>query len=107
MIYDTLRYTVRGGTVQGCKEAVRELVEHVKKNEPGTVFYLALQEDRQENKFVHIGAFESHDARTRHRNSEAMRLFRDLIYPVTIDGLGFTEQTVVDRLPTEVADRVL
>lgn len=99
MIYETMRYVVRSETVEGCKAAVHELVEHVQDNEPSTLFYLVLQDGRNENHFLHVAAFADREAKQRHQNSEAMRMYRDLVYPVTVDGMDIAAQTLVDRIP--------
>lgn len=100
MIYETMRYAVHSGTAEGCKAAIHELVEHVQDNEPETLFYLVLQDGRNENQFLHIAAFTDRQAKQRHLNSEALRMYRDLVYPVTVEGMDITDQNLVDRIPT-------
>lgn len=100
MIYEATRYSVRPGTAQACKEAVRELVEHVREREDGTLLYVVMQEEEDDHRFLHLATFQNRAARDRHHESSAMRLFMDLVYPVTVDGISTTETTVVDRIPT-------
>jgi quinol monooxygenase YgiN len=106
MIYEATRYTVRPGTVDACKDAVRELVEHVRENEEGTLLYVVLQEDEDDHRFLHLGTFENRRAREAHRESDAMRFFLNLVYPATVDGISVTETTVVDRIPSRRARAV-
>lgn len=98
MIYETAQYTVRPGAVRACKEAVRLLIDQVKSNDTGIVYYLVLQEGCEENRFLHVAAFSDREARERHRKSEAVRQFLNFVYPETIDGVNFAEERVVEHL---------
>lgn len=100
MIHETLTYTVPSSAVPACRQAIRELVERVREEEPHTALYTVLEDVRNdEATFLHLAAFENHEARIRHRESEALRMFTDLVYPATADGMHMSEQKVVDRLP--------
>jgi quinol monooxygenase YgiN len=103
MIYEATRYTIRPGAIDGCKDAVRELVEHVRDNEEGTALYVVLQEEQDDHRFLHLATFEDRRAREAHRQSDAMRSFLNLVYPATTDGISVTETTVVDRIPARRA----
>lgn len=103
MIYEATRYSVRPGTMQACKDAVRELVEYVREHEDGTLLYVVMQEEEDDHRFLHLATFENRAARTLHHESDAMRLFLDLVYPATVDGISVTETTVVDRIPARRA----
>lgn len=105
MIYEATRYTVRPGALQACKEAVRELVEHVREREEGTLLYVVMQEEEDDHRFLHLATFQDRASRERHHASDAMRLFRDLVYPATVDGISTTETTVVDRIPSRRTPR--
>lgn len=99
MIHETVRYTVPSSAVPACRQAIRELVGHVKEKQPDTLFYTVLENtDDRFTEYLHLCAFESPDARQRHHESEALRLFTDLVYPATSDGIHFNERNVVDRL---------
>ncbi len=106
MIYEATRYTIRPGAVDACKDAVRELVEHVREQEDGTLLYVVLQEEEDDHRFLHLATFTNRRARQAHRESFAMRGFMNLVYPATVDGISVTETTVVDRIPTRKAHAV-
>lgn len=102
MIHETVSYTVAPGAVPACREAAQELVEHVRENEPDVLHYTVLEDAGEEYvHFLHLSSFRTPEARARHHDSEALRLFTDLVYPATRDGIRFTERRVVDRVVPE------
>jgi quinol monooxygenase YgiN len=104
MIHETVHYTVPKSAVPACRQAIRELVEEVKEEEPETVLYTVLEDiDDEHASFLHLAAFENLAARERHHDSERLRMFVDLVYPATRDGIHFSEQKIVDRLPERLA----
>lgn len=102
MIYETVRFTVPAGSRDACREATRELVESVRDSmEEQVRSYLVLEGDREDRTtYLHLAVFEDVDARRSFEESEAFRMFHDLVYPATVDGVEFAEQTVVDRIPS-------
>lgn len=107
MIHETLSYTVPTSSVPACRQAIRELVEHVRKEQSGTILYTVLEDaEDEETTFLHLAGHESPDARQEHHESEALRLFIDLVYPATKNGIHLSEHKVVDRLPDPTERRV-
>ena len=98
MIHESAHYTVPTGTVDACREAIRELVDRVKE-QPGVETYLVLENggDRR-TRFLHLSVFEDREARREHHESEAVREFIDLVYPATLDGIEYDRERVVDRV---------
>ena len=87
----TARYQIRPQKIDQCKLAIRNLVEYVKKNEKGTLYYIANQEILNPYAFLHIMIFKDDVALTMHRSSEAAERFVDIVYPATIDPIEFKE----------------
>lgn len=98
MIHESAHYTVPTGTVDACREAIRELVDRVKE-QPGVATYLVLENggDRR-TRFLHLAVFEDREARRAHHESEAVRNFIDLVYPATLNGIEYDRERVVDRI---------
>ena len=87
----TARYQVRPQTIDKCKKAIKNLVDYVKENEKGTLFYIAKQEKLNPYAFLHTMVFKDEVALTLHRSSEAAEKFVNIVYPSAIDPLEFKE----------------
>tara|TARA_B100000029_G_scaffold280984_1_gene275087 strand:+ start:120 stop:437 length:318 start_codon:yes stop_codon:yes gene_type:complete len=87
----TARYQVRPHTIDKCKQAIKNLVDYVKKHEKGTLFYIAKQEKLNPYSFLHTMVFKDEVALTMHRSSEAAEKFVSIVYPSAIDPLEFKE----------------
>ena len=94
-IYQTARFKVRPEARERCEQAIREFVAYIKEREPGTLVYTSVQEQDDPTSFLHFFIFENAAARERHRNSDGVRRFTDVLYPETIAGVEFTEHAVV------------
>jgi quinol monooxygenase YgiN len=91
----TARYQVRPQAIDRCKQAIKNLVEYVKENEKGTLYYIAKQEILNPYAFLHMMIFQDEVALTLHRSSEAAERFVSIIYPSAIDPLEFKEYNEV------------
>ena len=91
----TARYQVRPQAIDSCKQAIKNLVEYVKENEKGTLYYIAKQEILNPYAFLHMMIFQDEVALTLHRSSEAAERFVSIIYPSAIDPLEFKEYNEV------------
>ena len=87
----TASYQGRPQTIDKCKQAIENLVEYVKENEKGTLFYIAKQEKLNPYAFLHTMIFKDEVALTLHRSSEAAEKFVSVVYPSSIDPLDFKE----------------
>ena len=87
----TARYQVRPQKIDQCKQAIRNLVEYVKENEKGTLYYIAKQEILNPYAFLHMMIFKDEVALTMHRSSEAAERFVNIVYPSAIDPIEFKE----------------
>jgi len=89
-IYMTARFQARPESVEKCRQAIREFLDHIRTHEPGTRLYAAWQEKEDPTRFLHVFWFESEEAQQTHRGSEAVRRFTSILYPETVAGVEFT-----------------
>ena len=94
-IYMTARYQVRSDKVEQTKTNIRQLVKHVKANEPLTTIYIAQQEILNPSKFIHILRFEDEIALRNHQNSPASARFAQKVYPEAIKPFEFMEYNLI------------
>jgi quinol monooxygenase YgiN len=94
-IYVTARFQVRPEARERCEEAIREFVAYIKEHEPGTLLYTSVHEQDDPTRFLHFFIFQDETAREKHRTSDGVRRFTEVLYPETIAGVEFTEYTVV------------
>jgi len=87
----TARYRVRPHFVEECKRVIKELVQHVNANEPGTTLYLAQQDILDPMSFQHLLIFENEAALAAHQRSPASARFVQAVYPEAIKPLEFNE----------------
>tara|TARA_B100000676_G_C17279603_1_gene436975 strand:+ start:95 stop:412 length:318 start_codon:yes stop_codon:yes gene_type:complete len=95
----TARYQVRPHKINQCKQAIKNLVEYVKKNEKDTFYYIASQEILNPYAFIHMMIFKDDTALTMHRSSEAAERFVNIVYPSTIDPIEFKEYKEIAQIP--------
>jgi quinol monooxygenase YgiN len=95
-IFQTGAYQVKASGVAKVEKAIREFVEHVKANEPGSQMYLAWQEKNDPTKFVHLFIFEDEAAQKRHGQSEAVKRFESVYSPELVGGeVVFTDYVMI------------
>lgn len=94
-IYMTARWSTQPGTETEVILALKEFIQAVQKNEPGTKIYTALQEKGNPNAFMTYFIFENESAREFHRNSEWVKKFTSIIYPVKEGEVEFTEYQLI------------
>jgi quinol monooxygenase YgiN len=100
-IYQTGGYQVKPTAVKKVKEAIREFVEYVRQNEPGTKMYLAWQEKNDPTRFLHLFIFEDAAAQARHGQSEAVKRFESVYSPELVGGeVVFTDYELIAGKPT-------
>ena len=87
----TARYQVKPKKIDQCKQAIQNLVEYVRENEKGTLYYIAKQEILNPYAFLHMMIFQDDIALTMHRSSEAAERFVNIVYPAAIDPIEFKE----------------
>ncbi len=94
-IFQTARFKVKPESREKCEQAVREFIEYIKANEPGTLRYSSLQQADDPTMFMHFFIFADEAARGKHRTSEGVKRFTSVLYPETIDGVEFAEYAMV------------
>jgi len=95
----TARYRVRPQFAKDCRKIIQDLMDHVKQNEPGTLFYMAQQEILDPMRFQQTIVFKDEAAMLLHQNSKAADRFVSLLYPNTLEPLEFTEHHLVAFKP--------
>ena len=75
-------FTVRDGEIETAKSAIREFIEHIRNEEPGTLFYTSLQEKEDPNKFAHFMVFADSESHEKHRSTDYVHAFVEKLYPV-------------------------
>ena len=95
-IFQTGGYQVRSSAANKIKLAIKEFVEYVRTNEPGTKMYLAWQEKADPTRFLHLFIFEDEVAQKRHGESEAVKRFEAAYSPELVSGnVVFTDYEMV------------
>lgn len=84
-LYQTGGYHVKASGVNKVKQAIKEFVEYVQANEPGTKMYLAWQQTDDPTHFLHLFIFEDEAAQVRHGQSEAVKRFEAAYSPELVD----------------------
>jgi len=100
-IYRLAQYTLDPTKIAVAREVINATVAQTKDREPGTLLYMALQEQGQPTKLVHFSAYADEAALATHIKGEPMAsLFRDVLHPAMIDPVKFLQYTAVDgKLP--------
>jgi quinol monooxygenase YgiN len=91
----TARFTVKPESVDLCKEAIAEFVDHVTRNEPDTRMYVSMQNAETHTEFLHVFIFEDEAAEEHHANSEAVQKFTSILYPECLAPVEFTPYLLV------------
>ena len=95
-IYQTAHYEIQSDAVETVKAAVKEFVDYVERNEPGTRLYSAWQQADDPTKFVHLFIFEDEQAHQAHGKSAAVAAFEAVYRPVLAAGpVVFTDYLLV------------
>ena len=95
-IYETGAYQVQSSAIDKVKLAIRELVEYLKTDEPGTEMYLAWQQKDEPSRFLHLFRFRDAAASELHGQSQAVKKFESTYRPELVGGdVVFTEYEMV------------
>lgn len=87
-------YRVKEDKLDEVKEAVSTVVEAIKENEPGTLFYEAYQ-GQEDVSFFHIMTFENEEAESTHRSTPHMAEFAKVLYPNCVEEPVFVELDMI------------
>jgi quinol monooxygenase YgiN len=94
-IAKTAAFAVRPESLARCEEVIREFVDGMAREEPGTRIYVSLRQQRDPTRFVHVMVFDDAVAEAAHREAERTRRFTAALYPHTLDGVAFTDCSLV------------
>ena len=105
-IYQSGAYEVKASAVEKVKESIREFVNYVQANEPGTEMYLAWQQKEEPTRFIHLFRFKDANAQALHGQSEAVKKFEAVYSPELVGGdVVFTDYAMVaGKLPAVRVD---
>ena len=99
-IYQTGGYRVKPSAVNKVKQAIKDFVEYVRTNEPGTLMYLAWQEKNDPTHFLHLFIFADEAAQARHGESDAVKRFESIYSPELVGGeVVFTDFELISGKP--------
>jgi len=94
-VFMTARFKVKPESREKCEQAIREFIEYIRANEPGTMRYSSLQQADDPLSFLHFFIFTDRAAREKHSNSEGVQRFTSVLYPELQAPVEFTEHTLV------------
>ena len=95
-IYQTGGYEVKASAVEKVKAAIQEFVRYVQGEEPGTLMYLAWQEQQNPTKFLHLFIFKDQAAMKKHGESEAVKRFESIYSPELVSKeVTFTDYEMI------------
>ncbi len=94
-IYMTARFKVKPESREKCQQAIRDFIAYIQANEPETRLYESVQEAADPTSFLHYFIFENEAARDRHRTSDGVKRFTDILYPELLAPVEFTEYTII------------
>ena len=95
MIHKTATFQVRRDGLDKAVAVISEFVDYVRANEPGTLRYDSLQERDDPTKFVHVFTFRDAKAEDIHSGSAAVKRFTDVLYPLCVEPVQFTDFVMV------------
>jgi quinol monooxygenase YgiN len=96
-IYQIARYTVRKESVGKIQTAIKEFVDYIRANEPGTLVYYSQQDTKDPASFVHYIIFADEAARHTHGHSEVVNHFNSILFPETLAPVEFSEWSLVAK----------
>lgn len=100
-IFQTGGYQVKPSAVEKVKKAIKEFVQYVQKNEPGTQMYLAWQEQSDPTRFLHLFIFADEAAAKRHGESAEVKQFESVYSPELVgEEVTFTDYNLIAGKPT-------
>jgi quinol monooxygenase YgiN len=100
-LYRTARFRIREDKLEECLPYIARFVQYVNTREPGTRLYLSLRDSKDPASFLHVMAFDDEVAESRHRASDPMFRFSEVVYPFTVDGVQFSAQDPVWEPPAD------
>lgn len=85
------RYQIRAESLNLCLAAINEFVAYIRANEPGTLRYDVWQDKQDPTRFVHIYIFRDAESDRKHSESDAVKKFSGIIYPLCLAPVEFID----------------
>lgn len=95
MITKIAQFEVRPGKRREVMEAIEKFTRTVHVSEPGSIFYVSLQDKKNENLFIHVMAFQNAGAEMVHKNAGYTREFLQVLDRACKKAPQFTEYNCV------------
>ena len=77
-----ISFKVKERDIAKAKEAIREFIASIRKNEPDTLFYNSFQKVDEPGSFMHVMTFINKTAQEIHRKTEYGQYFAERLYPL-------------------------
>jgi quinol monooxygenase YgiN len=90
-VYMTAQWQCRAGSEAVVADALHQFVAAVRQNEPHTRVYTALQQLENHSAFMTYFIFDDVAARDFHSATEWVKRFTEVIYPLNLSPVVFTE----------------
>jgi quinol monooxygenase YgiN len=94
-MYRTAEFQVDPNSIAKCRKVIQEFVAYVKSNEPGTLLYISLQNEKDATRFLHLMAFADPLALVEHGSSAANKEFITALYPELESGVVISDFILV------------
>jgi quinol monooxygenase YgiN len=94
-VFMTARFKVKPESREKCEQAIREFIDYIKANEPGTMRYTSLQQADDPLSYLHFFIFADKAAREKHSSSAGVQRFTSVLYPELQAPVEFTEYSLV------------
>ncbi|MBI3026773.1 antibiotic biosynthesis monooxygenase [Candidatus Woesearchaeota archaeon] len=89
-----VKYKIKKEEINEAKKAIREFINSVLKNEPGTHYYGAYQLNDNVS-FVHFMEFRDEKSKKIHENTSYVKKFVSILYPNCVEKPVFTELKLI------------
>ena len=85
-IFETAEYRVSTEGIDDVRRAIRQFVDYVRANEPGTRLYAAWERQDDPARFLHLFIFDDEEAQRIHSASDAVARFEASYRPHLVGG---------------------
>ncbi len=90
-LYKTARFKVHPERIDHVETLIRDFIDHVQREEPGTLLYQSLREVENGACFLHVMVFRDAAAEEAHRISPNTVRFAERLRPETLGGVEFED----------------
>lgn len=98
MIYKQVDFEIKQeASITQVHLVIRDFVDSIRKNEPGTLMYSSFQSGDNERKMAHLMSFASEKDEIRHRQSSYCERFVAKLYPLCTEIPKVTELKLISQ----------